>query len=63
MNASPTIAIAELVSTLEISPRLARPMKMTPRTASRMGAMLLAKKDTTPSVSMPLGSGAASVPC
>ena len=61
MNASPTIAIAELVSTLEISPRLARPMKMTPSTASRIGAMLPAKNPTTPSVSMPLGAGAAPV--
>ena len=54
------MAIAELVSTFEISPRLARPMKMTPSTASRIGAILLAKKPTTPSVSMPFGSGAAS---
>src|ERR1041384_2196890 len=53
MKARPTMAMAELVSTFEISPRLARPMKMTPRTASRMGAILLAKKVTTPSVSSP----------
>ena len=57
------MAIAELVSTFEISPRLARPMKMMPSTASRIGAMLLAKKVTTPSVLIPLGSGAARVPC
>src|SRR3954470_20690222 len=63
MNARPTMAIAELVSTLETSPRLARPMKMTPSTASRMGAMFLAKKETTPWVLMPVGVAAASVPC
>src|SRR3954447_13642074 len=64
MNARPTIAIAELVSTLEISPRLARPMKITPSTARRIGAILLAKKVTMPWVLMPFGCwGAARVPC
>ena len=39
-------------------------MKITPSTARRIGAMLLAKKVTTPSVSMPLlGWGAARVAC
>ena len=54
------MAIAELVSTLEISPRLARPMKMTPSTASRIGAILLAKKVRMSLVAMPpLGSSGA----
>src|SRR6201994_3963244 len=63
MNARPTMAIAELVRTLDTSPRLARPMKITPSTASRMGAMFLAKKETTPVVFTPVGAACASVPC
>src|SRR5687768_13102014 len=41
MNASPMIAIAELVRTRDTSPLLARAMKNAPRTASSTGATLL----------------------
>ena len=52
------MAIAELVSTLDISPLPARLMKMTPSTASRIGAILVAMNSTTPSVLMrPVGLG------
>src|SRR5215468_4379107 len=55
MKARPITAMAELVRTLEISPLPARPMKITPSTASRIGAILLAKKETLPWVLMSLG--------
>src|SRR2546429_7029273 len=57
MNASPIMAIAELVSTFDTSPLLARPMKITPSTASRIGATLLAKNEISPSVLISLGAG------
>jgi hypothetical protein len=57
MKASPMIAIAELVSTFDTSPRLARPMKMMPSTASRIGAILLAKNEISPSVLISFGPG------
>src|SRR5215475_4126120 len=57
MNARPITAIAELVSTFEISPLPARPMKITPSTASRIGAILLAKNETMPWVLISLGAG------
>src|SRR5439155_21858460 len=58
MKARPTIAIAELVRTRDTSPLLARPMKMMPSTASRMGAILLAKKARMPVVSISLAGAA-----
>ena len=51
------IAIAELVRTLDTSPLLARPMKITPSTASRIGAILLAKNEISPLVLMSDGCG------
>src|ERR1051326_5809627 len=69
MKARPITAMAELVRTLEISPLPARQMKITPSTASRIGAILLAKNETMPSVLMVLGAcvgpglGAATCAC
>ncbi len=62
MNASPMIAMADDVRTRDISPLPARDMKMTPSTASRMGAILVARNSTTPFVSIcGVGSTASSV--
>src|SRR5689334_21578583 len=51
------IAIAELVRTRDTSPLLARPMKITPSTASRIGTILVVKKFRMPSVLIVFGSG------